>query len=261
MILYSFWPTMCESCAFFLDSLKTQGEMMKQTKLTTHVLINVLVAPFNDIIYRMKIILFVLVKLVLGTNILRQVCCPVFTFFNVIYQCLLHPNVVLQFTEVTEQINRDLDRTHPSIKFFSDSTVSKKSKVRQKQSFQALIFYYNSELITPYLQESMRNILLLFAKLNPEISYVQGMNEILAPLYYVFSTDSDKDNAVRFFFYILATFFLLETFDSIYFFVRDSIMFLNILLYVGLNVEKFQSFSFAVKCRSRQFLLLSKTHN
>lgn len=44
----------------------------------------------------------------------------------------------------------------------------------------------------------MRNILLLFAKLNPEISYVQGMNEVLAPLYYVFSTDRDKDNVVRF---------------------------------------------------------------
>lgn len=43
----------------------------------------------------------------------------------------------------------------------------------------------------------MRNILLLFAKLNPEIRYVQGMNEILAPIYYVFSTDCDEKNSVR----------------------------------------------------------------
>lgn len=42
----------------------------------------------------------------------------------------------------------------------------------------------------------MRDILILFAKLNPAIRYVQGMNEVLAPIYYVFSTDTDKQNAV-----------------------------------------------------------------
>ncbi|KAH9761817.1 Rab-GAP TBC domain-containing protein [Citrus sinensis] len=46
-----------------------------------------------------------------------------------------------------------------------------------------------------YFQEAMRNILLLFAKLNPVIRYVQGMNEVLAPMYYVFSTDPDEQNA------------------------------------------------------------------
>ncbi|KAE9462717.1 hypothetical protein C3L33_05375, partial [Rhododendron williamsianum] len=48
-----------------------------------------------------------------------------------------------------------------------------------------------------FFQEAMRNILLLFAKLNPEIRYVQGMNEVLAPLYYVFSTDTDEQNAAH----------------------------------------------------------------
>lgn len=48
-----------------------------------------------------------------------------------------------------------------------------------------------------FVQEAMRNILLLFAKLNPEIRYVQGMNEVLAPIYYIFSTDPDEQNAVR----------------------------------------------------------------
>lgn len=43
----------------------------------------------------------------------------------------------------------------------------------------------------------MRNILLLFAKLNPAIRYVQGMNEVLAPIYYVFSTNPDEQNSVR----------------------------------------------------------------
>lgn len=41
----------------------------------------------------------------------------------------------------------------------------------------------------------MRNVLLVFAKLNPAIRYVQGMNEVLAPIYYVFSIDPDEQNA------------------------------------------------------------------
>ena len=48
-----------------------------------------------------------------------------------------------------------------------------------------------------HLQQAMKNILLLFAKLNPAIRYVQGMNEVLAPIYYVFSTDTNEKNAVR----------------------------------------------------------------
>lgn len=79
-----------------------------------------------------------------------------------------------EFAEISEQIDRDLERTHPNIKFFSgDSAISRKNK------------------------ESMKNVLLLFAKLNPEIRYVQGMNEVLAPLYFVFSADPEEKNSVR----------------------------------------------------------------
>jgi len=35
----------------------------------------------------------------------------------------------------------------------------------------------------------MRRCLLVFAKLNPGLRYVQGMNELLAPLYFHFRTD------------------------------------------------------------------------
>lgn len=42
----------------------------------------------------------------------------------------------------------------------------------------------------------MRSILIVFAKLNPGIRYVQGMNEILAPLFYVFRNDPSEENAV-----------------------------------------------------------------
>ncbi|KAM5547912.1 hypothetical protein ABKV19_002067 [Rosa sericea] len=79
-----------------------------------------------------------------------------------------------QHTEIAEQIDRDLPRTHPDLKFFSgDSSFSRKHR------------------------EALRNILLLFAKLNPAIRYVQGMNEVLAPIYYVFSTDPNEQNAAN----------------------------------------------------------------
>lgn len=45
-------------------------------------------------------------------------------------------------------------------------------------------------------QDALRQILIVFAKLNPGIRYVQGMNEVLAPLFYVFRNDPDKENAV-----------------------------------------------------------------
>jgi len=45
-------------------------------------------------------------------------------------------------------------------------------------------------------QEALRHILIVFAKLNPGIRYVQGMNEVLAPLFYVFRNDPDENSAV-----------------------------------------------------------------
>ncbi|PHT29208.1 hypothetical protein CQW23_31213 [Capsicum baccatum] len=57
--------------------------------------------------------------------------------------------------EISEQMDRDFLLIHQDLEFFSgDSPLSRKNR------------------------ESMRNILLLFAKLNPAISYVQGMNEV-----------------------------------------------------------------------------------
>jgi hypothetical protein len=37
--------------------------------------------------------------------------------------------------------------------------------------------------------EALRRILFIYAKLNRGICYVQGMNEILAPIYYIFASD------------------------------------------------------------------------
>ncbi|GLU01540.1 hypothetical protein SLE2022_188460 [Rubroshorea leprosula] len=81
-------------------------------------------------------------------------------------------NQFFKDTEIIEQIDRDVNRTHPDMHFFSgDSRLAKSN------------------------QESLRNILIVFAKLNPGIRYVQGMNEILAPIFYVFRNDPDGEMA------------------------------------------------------------------
>lgn len=41
--------------------------------------------------------------------------------------------------------------------------------------------------------EVVERILFIYAKLNPGIAYVQGMNEIVGPLYYTFATDPNSD--------------------------------------------------------------------
>ncbi|OAY68869.1 TBC1 domain family member 13 [Ananas comosus] len=81
-------------------------------------------------------------------------------------------NQYFQESEIVEQIDRDVKRTHPEMPFFSSDTSLAKSN-----------------------QESLRRILIIFAKLNPGIRYVQGMNEVLAPLFYVFKNDPDQNNA------------------------------------------------------------------
>ncbi|PIA35966.1 hypothetical protein AQUCO_03400098v1 [Aquilegia coerulea] len=82
-------------------------------------------------------------------------------------------NQFFQDTEIIEQIDRDVMRTHPDMHFFSGDSALAKSN-----------------------QEALRRILIIFAKLNPGIRYVQGMNEVLAPLFYVFRNDPDEGNAV-----------------------------------------------------------------
>ncbi|CAH9080142.1 unnamed protein product [Cuscuta europaea] len=81
-------------------------------------------------------------------------------------------NQFFQDTEIIEQIERDVKRTHPDFHFFSGDTPFAKSN-----------------------QEALKDILIVFAKLNPGIRYVQGMNELLAPLFYVFKNDPNEEYA------------------------------------------------------------------
>ena len=65
------------------------------------------------------------------------------------------------------EIDKDVRRTFPHLHFFN-------SDIDQGETF-----HY----------KALRRILFIYAKLNPGIAYVQGMNEILGPIYYVFASD------------------------------------------------------------------------
>jgi hypothetical protein len=41
--------------------------------------------------------------------------------------------------------------------------------------------------------EVVERILFIYAKLNPGIAYVQGMNEVVGPIYYTFATDPNNE--------------------------------------------------------------------
>ncbi|OAD65156.1 hypothetical protein PHYBLDRAFT_153752 [Phycomyces blakesleeanus NRRL 1555(-)] len=50
------------------------------------------------------------------------------------------------------------------------------------------------DIYTPdFHWEAIERLLFIYAKLNPGVGYVQGMNELLAPIYYVFSKDPNID--------------------------------------------------------------------
>jgi len=70
------------------------------------------------------------------------------------------------------EIQKDVCRTFPHLHFFNHDP---EKDIGHSEHSQAL-----------------RRILFIYAKLNPGIAYVQGMNEILGPIYYVFASDQTE---------------------------------------------------------------------
>ncbi|KXZ44252.1 hypothetical protein GPECTOR_70g483 [Gonium pectorale] len=46
--------------------------------------------------------------------------------------------------------------------------------------------------------QDMKRALFMYAKLNPGLRYIQGMNELIAPLYYLFKTDTQDRSSSEF---------------------------------------------------------------
>lgn len=69
--------------------------------------------------------------------------------------------------DLLEEIHKDVIRTHPDLNFYLDATHG------------------------PDRLEALQRILFIYAKLNPGVRYVQGMNELLGTLFYVLAAQSN----------------------------------------------------------------------
>lgn len=118
--------------------------------------------------------------------------------------------------EVWEDIEKDIKRTRPDMSFFfqpADPTITLEDVVARRKPVQPFkrpfssVFneYYSADVaaVNDYTRlilnnefiekhaDVMARILFIYAKLNPGIKYIQGMNEILAPVYYALAHDSN----------------------------------------------------------------------
>ncbi|KAJ3275247.1 hypothetical protein HDV01_000974 [Terramyces sp. JEL0728] len=118
--------------------------------------------------------------------------------------------------ELLDQIDKDIRRTFSDIAFFQqavnqneackiyhDCNISKRNSLatwlRNYYTFQEDTARRKSVSNTPndFHWECMQRLLYIYAKVNPGLGYVQGMNYLLAPIYYVTAIDPDKSDSVH----------------------------------------------------------------
>lgn len=90
--------------------------------------------------------------------------------------------------ELMQAIDQDVVRTMPDLAFYAcrggedDDSDGADSEARREQQRQGR-----------ERREAIARVLFVHAKLNPAESYTQGMNEIVATLYYVLATDGEEE--------------------------------------------------------------------
>ena len=97
---------------------------------------------------------------------------------------------------IRDQIDRDVARTHPDMHFFSGLVDSSGGNGDGAAAAAGSVGGANPPLPTTpaaRARAALSRALFVFAKLNPGVRYVQGMNELIAPLYFVFATAGGDD--------------------------------------------------------------------
>ncbi len=88
--------------------------------------------------------------------------------------------------KLLEDIAKDVKRTRSSTKFFRENTDYPLQK----------LYAHEISVDKPVENEThldvLSRILFIYGKLNPNIGYIQGMNEVLAPIYYCFYKDKSS---------------------------------------------------------------------
>jgi len=98
--------------------------------------------------------------------------------------------------ELREEIEKDVRRTRTQMSFFfmpvnknEMQNYNSNDIVEQAENKRNKPFPDNTKVRIETHADVLTRILYIYAKLNPEVRYIQGMNEVLAPIYYCFSQD------------------------------------------------------------------------
>ena len=101
--------------------------------------------------------------------------------------------------ELYQTIHKDVLRTRSNMNFVSMPSVTNKNSISSDIILKTAIDAKDQGNISNNLflskdfetnADVMNRILFIYAKLHPDVSYRQGMNELLAPIYYCFSNDN-----------------------------------------------------------------------
>ena len=105
--------------------------------------------------------------------------------------------------DLNEEILKDIRRTRTHMNFFFKpykAQSSAKAPITNEQITKAAELTKNEHI--PHLikkdfitnADIMNRILFIYGRLHPDVRYVQGMNELLAPIFYCYSEDSNESN-------------------------------------------------------------------
>jgi hypothetical protein len=108
-------------------------------------------------------------------------------------------NTYFKDQEIWDEIEKDVKRTRTDMGFFYLALDKERNKnpedlARLQRQAEVKKSDLKSADLSAYIEshaDVLHRVLFIYAKLNPGIKYVQGMNEVLAVIYYCFL---DKDN-------------------------------------------------------------------
>lgn len=104
--------------------------------------------------------------------------------------------------DLYENIKKDILRTKSNMSFVSMPSFTNKNIPTKEEVIQAVIDLHDNMGISQKISknksfetnaEVMNRILFIYAKIHKDVEYVQGMNDLLAPIYYCFSIDNDPE--------------------------------------------------------------------
>ena len=106
-----------------------------------------------------------------------------------------------------ENLRKRINSTTLKVDFQSQSRLANHS-LRQNKNVSSTVISDDSEyeVLLDGCEahwEVVERILFVFSKLNSGQSYVQGMNEIIGPIYYTFATDPNAEWRGEIFFFLL----------------------------------------------------------